>query len=34
MTAHINHDLPIAVVSSCEAFGLVPADDDTAITNE
>ena len=27
MTAHINHDLPIAVVSTCEQFGLAPEDD-------
>jgi hypothetical protein len=30
MTAHINHDLPIAVVATCEEFGLAP-EDDTAI---
>jgi hypothetical protein len=30
MTAHINHDLPIAVVTTCEAFGLAP-DDDSAV---
>ncbi len=27
MAAHINHDLPIAVVSTCEELGLVPEDD-------
>jgi hypothetical protein len=27
MTAHINHDLPIAVVTTCEQFGLAPEDD-------
>lgn len=26
MTAHINHDLPIAVVTTCEEYGLVPED--------
>jgi hypothetical protein len=30
MAAHINHDLPIAVVTTCEAFGLAP-DDDSAV---
>ncbi len=30
MAAHINHDLPIAVVTTCEAFGLVP-DGDSAV---
>jgi Family of unknown function (DUF5995) len=30
MAAHINHDLPIAVVGTCKEFGLAP-DDDTAI---
>jgi Family of unknown function (DUF5995) len=30
MTAHINHDLPIAVVTTCEELGLVP-DDDSAV---
>jgi hypothetical protein len=27
MTAHINHDLPIAVVQTCEQLGLSPGDD-------
>ena len=27
MTAHINHDLPIAVVTTCEELGLAPEDD-------
>ena len=27
MAAHINHDLPIAVVSTCEELGLVPEDE-------
>lgn len=27
MTAHINHDLPIAVLTTCEELGLVPEDD-------
>ena len=27
MVAHINHDLPIAVVATCEELGLAPADD-------
>jgi hypothetical protein len=27
MTAHINHDLPIAVVTTCEERGVVPQDD-------
>jgi hypothetical protein len=27
MAAHINHDLPIAVVPTCEELGLVPEDD-------
>ena len=27
MVAHIGHDLPIAVVSTCEELGLAPADD-------
>jgi Family of unknown function (DUF5995) len=27
MTAHINHDLPIAVVTTCEELDLVPEDD-------
>ena len=27
MAAHINHDLPIALVTTCEELGLVPADD-------
>jgi hypothetical protein len=27
MVAHINHDLPIAVVTTCEEYGLVPEDD-------
>ena len=27
MAAHINHDLPIAVVTTCEELGLVPEDD-------
>ncbi len=27
MVAHINHDLPIAVVTTCEQFGLEPVDD-------
>jgi hypothetical protein len=27
MAAHINHDLPIAVVTTCEELGLTPADD-------
>jgi len=27
MSAHINHDLPIAVVDTCEEFGLTPEDD-------
>ncbi len=27
MAAHINHDLPIAVVTTCEELDLVPADD-------
>jgi hypothetical protein len=27
MAAHINHDLPIAVVSACEEVGLAPEDD-------
>jgi hypothetical protein len=26
MNAHINHDLPIAVVQTCEEFGVAPAD--------
>jgi hypothetical protein len=30
MAAHINHDLPIAVVTTCEASGLAP-DDDSAV---
>jgi hypothetical protein len=30
MAAHINHDLPIAVVSTCEELGLAP-DDDSAV---
>ena len=30
MAAHINHDLPIAVVTTCEELGLVPADDSAA----
>jgi hypothetical protein len=30
MTAHINHDLPIAVVTTCEELGLAP-DDDSAV---
>jgi hypothetical protein len=30
MAAHINHDLPIAVVTTCEELGLAP-DDDSAI---
>ena len=30
MTAHIGHDLPIAVVGTCQQFGLAP-DDDSAI---
>jgi hypothetical protein len=30
MTAHINHDLPIAVVSTCEELGL-PPDDDSSV---
>jgi Family of unknown function (DUF5995) len=30
MTAHINHDLPIALVTTCEEFGLAP-DDDSAV---
>jgi hypothetical protein len=27
MTAHINHDLPIAVIATCEELGLAPEDD-------
>lgn len=27
MAAHINHDLPIALVTTCEELGLTPADD-------
>ena len=27
MSAHINHDLPIAIVSTCEELGLAPEDD-------
>ena len=27
MAAHINHDLPVALVSTCEELGLAPADD-------
>ena len=27
MVAHINHDLPLAVVTTCEEFGLAPEDD-------
>jgi hypothetical protein len=27
MTAHINHDLPIAVITTCEELGLAPEDD-------
>ena len=27
MAAHINHDLPIAVVATCKELGLAPADD-------
>jgi len=27
MAAHINHDLPIAVVTTCEEFGLAPQDE-------
>ena len=30
MTAHINHDLPIAVVTTCEERGLAPDDDSAA----
>lgn len=30
MTAHINHDLPIALITTCEEFGLAP-DDDSAV---
>ncbi len=30
MAAHINHDLPIAVVATCEELGLAP-DDDSAV---
>ncbi|MGA9857643.1 MAG: DUF5995 family protein [Solirubrobacteraceae bacterium] len=30
MAAHINHDLPIAVVTTCEELGLAP-DDDTPV---
>ena len=30
MSAHINHDLPIAVVTTCESSGLAP-DDDSAV---
>jgi hypothetical protein len=30
MSAHINHDLPIAVVTTCEEFGLAP-DDGSAV---
>jgi hypothetical protein len=27
MTAHINHDLPIAVITTCEELGVAPEDD-------
>jgi Family of unknown function (DUF5995) len=27
MAAHINHDLPVAVITTCEEFGLAPEDD-------
>jgi hypothetical protein len=30
MVAHINHDLPVAVVSTCQELGLVPEDDSVA----
>ncbi len=30
MTAHINHDLPVAIVATCEALGLAPHDDSAA----
>ena len=30
MTAHINHDLPIAVITTCEDLGLAPEDDSAA----
>jgi Family of unknown function (DUF5995) len=30
MVAHINHDLPIAVVNTCEELGLAPEDDSAA----
>ncbi len=30
MVAHINHDLPIAVVTTCEQLGLAPEDDTAA----
>ncbi len=30
MVAHINHDLPIAVIATCEELGLAPEDDSAA----
>jgi hypothetical protein len=30
MAAHINHDLPLAVVTTCEELGLAPEDDSAA----
>jgi hypothetical protein len=30
MSAHINHDLPIAIVTTCEELGLAPDDDSAA----